>query len=392
MISRALLICAVAWIQSTSMVWGSSGHHNDRLCGDSQKEVCADSFQISEFYAKQYRNAEMRYAFRENKLPFTVWQTNFRSALKETLGIARLEKDLAGYEVKSQKLTSEDVGYALREQWVIWTEPDVPMSIVVLRPKGTDAQLPLMITPHGHDRNPVVYAGIYASEKERIETEKNEKDIAVQAVKRGFLAILPVARGFGETRTPEDKQRDVPYSCRTLMMQDLLVGRTLIGDRVWDVIKLIDWALKEQPVDSSRIVVTGNSGGGTTTLFAGACDTRITMSIPSSYFSTFAGSIGAMYHCDCNYIPGILNYGEMADIAGLTAPRFFCALNGKYDPMFPIEEARQAFDKLAYIYAAAGVPNRCELYEGNGGHRYYKEGAWEFICKYLSLDKGVGDF
>lgn len=90
-----------------------------------------------------------------------------------------------------------------------------------------------------------------------------------------------------------------------------------------------------------------------------------------------------MYHCECNYVPGILEEGEMADIAGLTAPRFFCALNGRYDPMFPFEEAQKAFGHLKEIYAAAGVPNHCELYMGNGGHRYYKEGAWRFINKHL---------
>ena len=166
-------------------------------------------------------------------------------------------------------------------------------------------------------------------------------------------------------------------------MQDLLVGRTPIGDRVWDISKLIDWALAELPVDKSNIIVSGNSGGGTTTLFAGACDTRISMSIPSSYFCTFTGSIGAMYHCDCNYVPGILEYGEMSDIAGLIAPRFFCTLNGKDDTMFPLKETQKAFINLKKIYTAAGVPDNCELYIGNGGHRYYKEGAWNFINKHL---------
>lgn len=91
-----------------------------------------------------------------------------------------------------------------------------------------------------------------------------------------------------------------------------------------------------------------------------------------------------MYHCDCNYVPGILEYGEMADIAGLTAPRFFCALNGKEDYMFPLKEAQKAFADLKKIYTAAGVPDNCELYIGNEGHRYYKAGAWNFINKHLS--------
>ncbi len=344
-----------------------------------------DSFSASAYYNDLYDNAEMKYAFKgSTQKEFEVWQKEFRNKLKEKLGISQLEKQLSSFKVKVRKIDSEDIGYAIRERWEIWTEPTVPLPFVLLLPKNKEGKLPLMITPHGHGKNTETYAGIYLSEQERIEGEVGERNVAVQAVQNGFIAIAPTSRGFGKTRTSEDKAKDIPYSCRTQLMHDLLVGRTPIGDRVWDISKLIDWALAELPIDKSNIIVSGNSGGGTTTLFAGACDTRISISIPSSYFCTFTGSIGSMYHCECNYVPGILEYGEMSDIAGLTAPRYFCALNGKEDNMFPLEEAKKAFSNLKKIYTAAGVPDNCELYVGNGGHRYYKEGAWNFINKHLT--------
>jgi len=208
--------------------------------------------------------------------------------------------------------------------------------------------------------------------------------VAIQAVKEGYFAIAPTTRGFGDTRTPEDIKSEATSSCRTLLMHDILVGRTPIGDRVWDVSKLIDWALKNLPVDPAKIVVTGNSGGGTVTLFAAACDTRISVAVPSSYFCTFAGSIGSVHHCDCNYVPGIMQLGEMADVAGLIAPRPFCAVQGIKDNIFPIAESRKAFAHLKQIYSAAGVPNNCELYEGQEGHRYYKAGVWPFVAKHFN--------
>ena len=88
-------------------------------------------------------------------------------------------------------------------------------------------------------------------------------------------------------------------------------------------------------------------------------------------------------HCDCNYIPGILDLGEMGDVAGLVAPRPLCVVNGVKDNIFPIEETRKAFIHLKNIYSAAGVPGNCAFYEGAEGHRYYKEGAWPFIKKYF---------
>lgn len=162
-------------------------------------------------------------------------------------------------------------------------------------------------------------------------------------------------------------------------MQDLLVGRTPIGERVWDMSRLIDWAIETQNVDSHKIAITGNSGGGTISLFAAACDTRITVTVPSCYFNTFRGSIGAMRHCDCNYVPGILRLGEMYDVAGLIAPRAFLAVCGREDPIFPVDQAEYAYKELQKIYTDAGVPEKCRLFIGEGGHRYYKKPVWPFV-------------
>lgn len=344
--------------------------------------------QVAEFHAPDYfnelyNNAEMRYAFKGgSKEEFTAWQEEFRPKLMEKLGVTKIARQLEGFAPRAEKIDSEDLGYARRERWVIWTEPNVPLPFIIMFPKEERERYPLMISPHGHGKNTEVYAGVYHSADEEKRYLEREYGISVDGAKHGFIAIAPTTRGFGKTRTPEDIEKDATCSCRTLMLHDLLVGRTPIGDRVWDVMKLIDWSLDELPVDPEKIVVYGNSGGGTVTLFAGACDERITASIPSSYFCTFTGSIGSIRHCECNYIPDILEYGEMADIAGLTAPRLFCATNGRYDAIFPAEESEKAFAHLQTIYQAAGVPDNCELYFGEGGHRVYRDGAYDFLRKH----------
>ena len=277
----------------------------------------------------------------------------------------------------------EQCDFGTRERWIIWTEPDVPLKCVILRPKGRSGKLPLVITPHGHNYNTELYAGICRDAHDSTSIEEGERDIAVQAVKEGYIAIAPATRGFGNTRLPSDIALGKGTSCRTLMVEDLLVGRTPVGDRVWDVMKLIDFAQENLPVDGKNIIVTGTSGGGTTTLFSGACDERISVSAPSSYFCTFSGSIGSMRHCECNYIPGILNVCEMSDIGGLTAPRPIYIIHGIHDQIFPIEETRKAFGELKAIYKDAGVEDKCQIYEGQQGHRYYKEGIWPFVKQQL---------
>ena len=182
---------------------------------------------------------------------------------------------------------------------------------------------------------------------------------------------------------PPDRQWEGQSACRTMQMHAQLFGRTLVGDRAWDVRRLIDFAEDHERLDADRVALTGNSGGGTVTLFAAAVDERIDVAVPSSYFCTFADSILAMRHCECNYVPGALALGEMADVAGLIAPRPFLAVNGEDDPIFPIEGTRRAFERLQSIYEGAGVPRRCDLYVGSGGHRYYKDGVWPFVADHL---------
>ena len=318
-----------------------------------------------------------------SRADWRTWSRAFRPRLQSALGLDNLAADLAEHTPCAEKLESYDAGDHVREAWRLWVEPTVPLPFYLLRPKGPSGPLPLVLTPHGHN-HPHICVGIARDDAEARSIAEGERDIAVQAVREGYIAIAPTTRGFGETRTEEDGLLDAISSCRTQLLHGLLVGRTPIGERVWDISRLIDWATENLDIDTDRIAITGNSGGGTTSLFAAACDTRISVAVPSSYFCTFAGRISSIYHCACNYVPGILGLGEMHDVAGLIAPRAFCAVAGRDDPIFPIEHTRQAFRELRRIYEVAGVPERCELYVGDGGHRFYSAGVWPFIRRHFA--------
>lgn len=343
-------------------------------------------------YATVPRQYEFRTTSREGLL---AWQVNFRPKLREALGLDHIASDLKGYEPKAEQLEVLDMGDHVRENWYLWVEPTVPLPFYLLLPKGLrhgdralqegdrSGKLPLILAPHGHN-HPHIYAGIAYNEKEEAEMLSGERDIARQAaVEEGYIAIAPTTRAFGETRTESDKQANNTHSCRHQLVHSMLVGRTPIGERVWDMSRLIDWALANLPVDAQRIAITGNSGGGTVSLFAAACETRIAVAVPSCYFCTFEGSIGTIRHCECNYVPGLMRLGEMYDVAGLIVPRPFCAIAGRDDSIFPIEHVKLAYERLKTIYTVAGVADKCELFIGQGGHRYYKAGAWPFVRRHF---------
>ncbi|MBQ7180090.1 MAG: hypothetical protein IJR87_02215 [Bacteroidaceae bacterium] len=350
----------------------------------AQQRTPDQSFDWQSRFDRLYEGAQMRYHFATLQ-PRKVgkWQKDFRAELKNALGVSRIEEELKDFKPVAQMRDREELDFGIRERWTIWTEPDVPLPCVILRPKNLTGRVPLVITPHGHSANTELYAGVYLSAGDTALVRDGERDIAVQAVKEGYIAIAPAARGFGPTRHPHELRGNATSSCRTLLMNDLLVGRTPIGDRVWDIMKLIDYALENLPVDGKNIIVSGQSGGGTATVFAGAVETRISVSAPACAFCNMTGSIGTIIHCECNYIPGILNLGEMGDVAGLTAPRAFYAICGVQDNIFPIDQVRKAFAETKEIYRRAGAEKDCFLYEGAGGHRYYKAGIWNFVREHL---------
>lgn len=343
-----------------------------------------------------YRNAPKSFAFKAtDPAGLYAWQAAFRPKLRQTLGLDNMASDLSDYVPTAERLESIDLGSHVRERWYLWVEPTVPLPFYLLLPKGLrlgdqsrdgadgDRKLPLVLVPHGHN-HPHIYVGIAQDDAEEAHMLEGERDIARQAAaEEGYIVIAPTARAFGETRTGKDIQANKMHSCRDQLVHDLLLGRTPIGERVWDTSRLIDWALSHLPIDPDRIAITGNSGGGTISLFASACDTRIALSMPGCYFCTFVGSIGTIHHCECNYVPGMLRLGEMYDVAGLIAPRPFCAIAGRYDDIFPIDQVHAAFDRLRAVYAVAGATENCELAVGEGGHRFYKKPAWDFVRRHF---------
>jgi len=319
-----------------------------------------------------------------------AWQGAFREKLRNILGLNELAETTAGLPLapRSAELTVLP-GYT-REKLYIATETGIEIPFYLLLPREVVGPVPLVLTPHGHGRRgKEVYVGNFEDEEERREALDGERDIAVQAVARGYAAIAMDVRGFWEMAREEDVLARNRDSCDDLHKKALLFGRTLIGERVHDMGRLIDYAATRPEIDAGRIAITGNSGGGTVSLFAAALDPRIRVCVPGSYFCTFAASILSVYHCPCNYIPGVMRLGEMYDIAGLIAPRPFLAVNGKEDELFPAVATVEAYARLSVIYTTLGFADNCALYLGEGGHRYFKAPVWPFINKHLQYFQGV---
>jgi dienelactone hydrolase len=286
--------------------------------------------------------------------------------------------------------TTEADGFT-RELIMIQVQPGEYMPCYVLKPHTGARPYRPVIALHGHGTwaaGPIV--GIAGSDLESEFIKKHNYDYARQLALRGFLVFAPVLRGFGErmedTALPVDtvpNEQSWLSSCKTLGLNLLLRGQTLIGLRSWDVMRLIDYIRTRSEAMIDGLGCVGLSGGGMITLFTTALDKRITCAVVSGYFNSFRTSIMSIEHCVCNYVPGIVQYAEMVDIAGLVAPRPLLVETGTQDPIFPAQATRQAVDDLRPIYACFGAEDHLDIDIFDGSHQWSGRKAYDWLQRWL---------
>lgn len=303
---------------------------------------------------------------------FSAWRTAINAKLRELLGVVPTRVPL-DVQVEAERV---EPGFVDR-RFVFCSEAGADVPCHLLLPKGGNGPYPVVICLQGHSNGMHISLGREKGPGDREQISGGDRDFALQAVRQGYAALVLEQRCFGERCDTRPKERHMfQPNCAHASMVSLLLGRTMIGERVWDVSRAIDALATFPELDLNRIACMGNSGGGTITYFATCLEPRIRVAMPSCYVCTFGGSFGVIDHCVCNYIPGIMRYFEMGDLAGLIAPRPLIVVAGRKDPIFPFPAVQETFATIQQIYAAAGAPERCRLVVGEEGHRFYADAAW----------------
>ncbi len=313
---------------------------------------------------------------------FSEWRSSARRELTDLLGIADL---LAAPRCAQnpRSIWKRENGLGTIEKIAFQSEEGFENKIYVCIPHGVRPPYRAFLCLQGHSTGMHNSIGVdWRDEQTPIHVE-GDRDFALECMRRGIPAVMLEQRYMGENSTDPERKS----ACYQPAMRALLRGRTALGERVFDVDRTIDYLASRGDFDLSHLGILGNSGGGTTSMFAGAVLPRLTHILPSCSFSTFADSIGAMYHCSCNYVPGLLLYGESADVLGLIAPRPLVIVSGNADEIFPLEPAIRQFARLREIYAAAGAPGRCRHVIADGGHRFYAEDSWKAMLPFWNEEE-----
>ncbi|MCR5715420.1 MAG: hypothetical protein K6G23_01060 [Lachnospiraceae bacterium] len=230
-----------------------------------------------------------------------------------------------------------------------------------------------------HDRAVIILQGHDPRGARGAYEPAGEKTLGMELAKRGFTVFVPELIGLGEAKMHhEDGDIGPCESCGEIEPRLLNCGFHLLGIRVFEAMKTIDFALRQRGI--RRIAAYGMSGGGHVCNYLGALDERIDQVIISGYVNLYRTSTHDRTHCICNYVPGQLHLGESYAVTSLMAPeKKLFLMSGLQDTTFPVEGSKEAFSYVEKVYRGLQATERFSSLLFEGGH----EIKVDPVCDYL---------
>jgi dienelactone hydrolase len=243
-------------------------------------------------------------------------------------------------------------GYRI-EKLIFEGYPGVWVTATAYVPEASAGKVPAVLVVHGHwagaRRDPVVQAR------------------CLGLVKLGFFVLAVDAFGAGErfTKPALGSYHGALYGS-TLWPADA----TLLDRQVSDNFRAIDYLLTRPEVDGTRLGITGASGGGNQTMYAGALDERFAAVVPVCSVGTYQAYLHAAC-CVCEVLPAALRFTEEGDVLGLVAPRALMVINATKDAFqFSVGEAEKSVAWAREIYKLYGEKKKLKHAVFESPHAY----------------------
>lgn len=243
-------------------------------------------------------------------------------------------------------------GYVI-ERLTFQSRPGVRVTANLYRPEPVRDQIPAVLSVHGH--------WPWA----RIDPHVQARCIGL--ARRGYACLAVDAFGAGERAIEPGPGT---YHGALVGAQLWPAGVPLLGLQVYDNRRAVDYLLTRSEVDPARLAITGASGGGNQTLYAGATDDRLAAVVPVCGVGTFESYLGAAC-CVCEVLVGGLTYATTGDVLALVAPRALMVVNATRDAVqFSVAEAAKSVAYASERFRLLGVPEKLRHVAIESGHDY----------------------
>jgi dienelactone hydrolase len=313
------------------------------------------------------------------------WRPRFLDRIRTLLG-----ETPPAVPLEPEVLERHEEAEYVREKVIFDSEPyaSVPCWVLVPKDRKPGERRPALLCAHGHGRGKDDVVGLAPDEatyQHRV-TPLNY-DYARQFARRGYVTIAPDWRCFGERAVEEEWARHGRDPCNVTYLAFGYLGYHLLALQILDGRRTLDYLLSREEVDPERVGCVGLSFGGTMTTYLSALDDRIRAAVISGYVSTVRGDALSMRGkgntCGSQYMPGLLRNGDIADVAGLIAPKPLLVEIGEQDDCFIKEDALAAYRAVERVYRAAGVPEKIDVDVFPGGHAFSGRKAFDWFDRWL---------
>lgn len=280
-----------------------------------------------------------------------AWQETLREKLFRAMKMEDLVANQPQIALKPKVISTVEKGAYSEQELEIQSTPGRSIRVVVTLPKDTPLPCPAVVCIHGHGGNRRV-----VHDEERI-----YKGFAAELAARGYATI---STDVGQHEVYEE-------------------NRTLMGERLWDLMRCVDYLESLPQVDPDRIGCGGLSLGGEMAMWLGAMDTRIAATVSAGFLTRMDQM--EHNHCMCWKFPGLRELVDFSDIYAMTAPRALVCQNGEKEPpsQFPPSIAREAMKEIRVAYSDMGKPENVQLHVHPGAHEIALPNLCEFFEKHL---------
>ncbi len=294
----------------------------------------------------------MRYTPRTSEAAIE-WQQTVREELFKLLHMADLVESRGKIRLEPRIVKTREHDGVVLQNVRIKTTHDRSIGVVLARPIEVKGVLPAVVCIHGHGGNRFTPFNPEAGQYKLFGTE---------LVRRGFVVI---STDVGQHEVYED-------------------GRMLMGERLWDLMRCVDYLESLPEVDSDRIGCAGLSLGGEMAMWLGAMDERIAATV-SAGFLTLMDQM-EQNHCMCWKFDGLRQLVDFPDIYSLIAPRPLHCQNGRKEPptQFTVALAQKAMKQVHPIYRDFGAVENAVLEVHDGGHEIALEPLLAFLSDHLA--------
>jgi dienelactone hydrolase len=245
------------------------------------------------------------------------------------------------------------------------SRPNFPVTGNLYLPKQRKGATPAVVGVCGHSQNGKA-GGTYQS-------------FAQGLARLGYIVLIIDPIGQGERYQYVDAALKPVQGGN--VREHLYVGNPqfLVGEffgtwQAWDAIRALDYLQTRPEVDGKRVMVTGNSGGGTITTWCCALEPRFVAAAPSCFINTFRRMFESEQPADTEQCPPhTLALGlDHADFFVPFIPRDLILLGQEKD-LFDARGLEQSHARVQRLYSLLGAKEHEDLFIGPDAHGYFQK-------------------